>query len=363
MSAEWIVEGEPKLDMFGWDLARFGAWAGRDFTRARVRDQYANRFKIHFPNEERAAGRPVRVRPIYETQKAMGAMFGLNYGWEHPLWFSAEGEPREETIGFERQNWWAPVGREARMLRDRAGIIDISNFARYRITGPGAKDWLEALLANRIPAQAGRSCLAPLIGRRGGIAGDFTVTCLGEGDYFMVGSGMAERYHKRFFDAVPLPEGTTWESVTEAMAGFNIAGPMARDLLARLTNADLSNAAFPFMRSQRIEVAGVDCIALRVSFTGDLGWELHCAEADQGRLYTALLDAGKPIGAGPVGSRALMSLRVEKGYGSWGRGYSPEYWPQETGLGGLVKLDKHFLNRDACAEVMARPAREVLRVL
>ena len=363
LSAEWIVEGEPKLDMFGWDLARFGAWAGKGFTKARVRDQYANRFKIHFPNEERAAGRPVRVRPVYEMQKAMGAVFGLNYGWEHPLWFSAEGEPREETIGFDRQNWWGPVGRESRALRDRAGIIDISNFARYRITGPGAKDWLDALLANRIPALPGRSCLAPLIGKRGGIAGDFTVTCLGEGDYFMVGSGMAERYHKRFFDAVPLPAGTRWESVTEAMAGFNVAGPQARALLKRLTNADLSNEAFPFMRSARIEVAGVDCIALRVSFTGDLGWELHCAEGDQKRLYEALLLAGQAVGAGPVGSRALMSLRVEKGYGSWGRDYSPEYWPQETGLAGLIKMDKDFLNKAAYAAIAGNAPREVLRSL
>ena len=363
LSAEWIIEGEPKLDMFGWDLARFGAWAGRDFTKARVRDQYANRFKIHFPNEERAAGRPVRTRPVHAKQKAMGAVFGLNYGWEHPLWFAAEAEPTEETIGFDRQNWWAPVGREARALRDRAGIIDISNFARYRITGTGAREWLDALLANRMPGVAGRSCLAPLIGKRGGIAGDFTVTCLGEGDYFMVGSGMAERYHKRFFDAVPLPAGTTWESVTEAMAGFNVAGPQARALLKRLTNADLSNEAFPFMRSARIEVAGVDCIALRVSFTGDLGWELHCSEGDQARLYEALLLAGQTVGAGPVGSRALMSLRVEKGYGSWGRDYSPEYWPQEAGLAGLIKMDKAFLNKGAYVAIAGNPPREVLRSL
>ena len=363
LSAEWIIEGEPKLDMFGWDLARFGAWAGRDFTKARVRDQYANRFKIHFPNEERAAGRPVRTRPVHAKQKAMGAVFGLNYGWEHPLWFAAEAEPTEETIGFDRQNWWAPVGREARALRDRAGIIDISNFARYRITGTGAREWLDALLANRMPGVAGRSCLAPLIGKRGGIAGDFTVTCLGEGDYFMVGSGMAERYHKRFLDAVPLPAGTTWESVTEAMAGFNVAGPQARALLKRLTNADLSNEAFPFMRSARIEVAGVDCIALRVSFTGDLGWELHCSEGDQARLYEALLLAGQTVGAGPVGSRALMSLRVEKGYGSWGRDYSPEYWPQEAGLAGLIKMDKAFLNKGAYVAIAGNPPREVLRSL
>lgn len=363
LAAEWIVEGEPKMDMFGWDLARFGAWAGREFTKARVRDQYANRFKIHFPNEERAAGRPVRTRPVYGRQKAMGAVFGLNYGWEHPLWFAAEGEPKDETAGFERQNWWDPVGREARMLRDRAGIIDISNFARYRITGPGARDWLDALLANRIPSLPGRSCLAPLIGKRGGIAGDFTVTCLDEGDFFMVGSGMAERYHRRFFDVVPLPAGTQWHSVTEAMAGFNVAGPLARDLLQPLTDTDLSNAAFPFARAARIRVAGIDCIALRLSFTGDLGWELHCAEQDQAALYDALLAAGAPLGAGPVGSRALMSLRVEKGYGSWGRDYSPEYWPQECGLAGLIRMDKDFLNKAAYAAIAAHPPREVLRTI
>ncbi len=363
LSAQWMVEGEPLYDMFGWDLARFGPWADMAFTKARVRDQYANRFKIHFPNEERAAGRPVRTRPVHAIQKEMGAVFGLNYGWEHPLWLAADGEPREETIGFERQNWWEPVGREARMLRERAGIIDISNFARYRITGPGAEEWLNALLANRMPKIVGRSCLSPLIGKRGGVAGDFTVTRLGDEEFLMVGSGMAERYHSRFFGEVPLPAETRVESVTEAMAGFNVAGPLARDLLQRLTNADLTTPAFPFMRSARADVAGVSCIAIRVSFTGDLGWELHCAEGDQVRLYTALLDAGREMGAGPVGSRALMSLRVEKGYGSWGRDYSPEYWPQELGLDGLIKADKEFLNKAAWQRIASNPPRERMVML
>lgn len=361
LAAEWIVEGEPTLDMFAWDIARFGAWAGKDFTRARVQDQYSHRFKIHFPNEERTAGRPVRTRPAYEIQKAMGAVFGLNYGWEHPLWFAADGEPREETAGFTRQNWWAPVGREVRMLRERAGILDISNYAKYQVKGPGAEDWLNALLANRMPSRPGRICLSPLIGKRGGVAGDFTVTKLGEGDFLMVGSGMAERFHQRFFRQVPLPEATSFSSVTEAMCGFNVAGPRARDLLARLTNADLSNAAFPFLRSARITVAGIAVTALRVSFTGDLGWELHCAAEDQVALYSALLAAGSEFGAGPVGSRALASLRIEKGYGSWGREYSPEYWPQESGLDRLIRLDKGaFLNREAYQAVAGKAPRDLM---
>ncbi|MCB9942882.1 MAG: GcvT family protein [Geminicoccaceae bacterium] len=360
LSAEWMVEGEPSLDLFGWDMARFGHWADRAFTRARVADQYAHRFKIHFPAEEREDGRPVRTRPVWDRQKSLGAVFGLNYGWEHPLYFDAD---TPDSAGFTRQPWWDSVGREARMLRQRAGIIDISNFAKYRVSGPGAKDWLDALFANRIPTRIGRSCLTPLIGKRGGIAGDFTVTRLGEAEFWVIGSGMAERFHQRFFRALPLPDGTVFESLTEAMCGFNVAGPLARDLLRRLTDADLSNAAFPFFRSARITVAGIECLAIRVSFTGDLGWELHCRTDDQSSLYEALLDAGKNLGAGPVGSRALMSLRVEKGYGSWGRDYSPEYWPQESGLDGLIDRDKDFLNRDAWFAIADRAPRDVMTML
>ena len=363
LAAEWMIEGEPSLDMFAWDLARFGHWAGRDFTKARVRDQYANRFKIHFPNEERAAGRPVRSRPAYTMQKDMGAVFGLNFGWEHPLWFAKGDEPREETNGFTRQNWWAPVGREARMLREHAGIIDISNFAKYEVKGPGAEKWLNALFANRMPREIGRSCLTPLIGKRGGIAGDFTITRLAVDNFMIIGSGMAERFHERFFREVPLLKDTEFRSVTEVMGGFNVAGPKSRALLQSLTATDLSNEAFAFMRSQRMVVGGVDTVALRVSFTGDLGWELHCHESDQVQLYEALLAAGIPLGAGPVGSRALMSLRVEKGYGSWGRDYSPEYWPHESGLDRLIKADKDFLNKAAWEKIARLPARDRMVML
>ncbi len=355
LAAEWIVEGEATLDMFAWDMARFGHWAGRDFTKARVGDQYAHRFKIHFPGEEREAGRPVRKRPAYELQAGMGAKFGLNYGWAHPLFFD---ENTDDSAGFTRQAWWHSVGREAKMLRDRAGIIDISNFAKYRVKGAGAETWLNALFANTMPQKVGRSCLTPLIGKRGGIAGDFTVTRLAEDEFWIIGSGMAERFHQRFFKAVPLPEGTHFERQTEAMCGFNVAGPQSRNLLQRMTNTSLATEDFPFMRSACITVGGVECLALRVSFTGDLGWELHCAEADQTKLYSALLEAGKEFDAGPVGSRALMSLRLEKGYGSWGREYSPEYWPQESGLARLTKMDKDFLNKAAYAEVAETPARE-----
>jgi dimethylglycine dehydrogenase len=249
------------------------------------------------------------------------------------------------------------------MLRENAGIIDISNFAKYICKGPDAESWLNALFANNMPREVGRSCLTPLIGKRGGIAGDFTVTRLAEDEFWIIGSGMAERYHQRFFKEVSLPTGTTFESRTNDMCGFNVAGPKSREMLQRLTNTSLATPDFPFMRSKWIELGGVRCLALRVSFTGDLGWELHCAQDDQPALFAALIAAGKDVGAGPVGSRALMSLRVEKGYGSWGREYSPEYWPQEVGLARLCKLDKSFLNRDAVAGTMENPAREELVLL
>ncbi|KAG1647839.1 Dimethylglycine dehydrogenase, mitochondrial [Nymphon striatum] len=262
-------------------------WADAAFTKAKVGDQYANRFKIHFPNEERSAGRPMRMRPAYNAQRDLGAVFGLNYGWEHPLYYGQPVGSEDVTEGFTRQGWWEQVGVECKMLRETAGIIDISNFAKYRCAGPGAEDWLNAVFANTMPRTVGRSCLTPLIGVRGGIAGDFTVTRMGEGRVLdhRVGDGD----HQRFFKEVPLPEGTTFESRTEAMCGFNVAGPKSREMLQQMTNASLSVADFPFMRSMWIELAGVRCLALRVSFTGDLGWELHCATEDQARLFAALI--------------------------------------------------------------------------
>ena len=360
--AEWIITGEPHLDIFSWDLARFGSWADKNFTKARVKDQYSNRFAIHFPNEERTAGRPVRTRPVYSTQKELGAVFGLNYGWEHPLWFSNDLNT-EDTNGFTRQNWHEPVGIECNMLRNSVGVIDISNFAKYLISGSGSEEWLNSIFANRMPKTIGRSCLTPLIGKRGGIAGDFTVTHLDENKFLLIGSGMAERYHSRYFKSVPLPESVSFESITEKMCGFNVAGPKSREMLSRLSNADFSTGSFPFMTAKRINLLGLSVIAVRVSFTGDLGWELYCETADQVELYEGLLAIAKEFKGGPIGSRALMSLRIEKGYGSWSREYSPEYWPQEVGLSKLIKLDKNFLNKEAYIKIKDKEPRETLRIV
>ena len=363
--AQWIIDGEPEYDMFPWDMARYGDWAGKAFTKARTLETYGTRFSIHFPFEEREGGRPVRKRPVYDLQKQLGAVFGLNFGWEHPLWYAPEGVAAEDSYGFERQDWWHHVGAECRALRSGVGIIDVSNFAKYEIKGSGAARWLNQLVANRVPTEVGRSCLTPLLSVRGGIAGDFTITMLDEEHFLMIGSGMAERYHRRYFNAVPRPDSVSFQSMTSGWAGFNVAGPSARELLGRLTNDDISNEAFRFMRSRQMTVAGLAAKVLRVSFTGDLGYEIYVSEADQQALYHALLHAGEELSVRPVGSRALMSLRLEKGYGSWGREYSPEYWPQEVGLDRLIKLDKDedFLGKQAYMDLMDRPPREQLVVM
>ena len=362
--AQWIVEGETELDLFPWDLARYDDWATKSFTKARVFDCYTHRFKIHFPYEERDAGRPVRKRPVYDRQQSLGALFGLNYGWEHPLWYARDGQEAVETYGFERQNWFEPVGEECEALRADVGIIDVSNFAKYEIKGEGAADWLDTLVANKTPRVTGRSCLTPMLGIRGGIAGDFTITQLDEDHYLMVGSGMAERYHQRYFNKIPRPVPVSFKSRTSEWAGFNVAGPKARDLLMRLTNEDLSNESFPFMRSRQTTVSGMSAVTIRVSFSGDLGWEIYVREENQLALYDKLLEAGADLGARPVGGRALLSLRLEKGYGSWGREYSPEYWPHEVGLDRLIKLDKpEFHGRDAWLALKEQTPREQLVML
>ena len=358
--AQWMIDGEPELDMFPWDVARFGDWANRDFTRARALDTYSSRFRIHFPNEERTAGRPIKTRPVYDLQKSMGAVFGLSYGWEHPLWFAGGGEAVDD-FRFERPKWFASVADECRALRASVGVVDTSNFAKYEITGVNAIEWLERMVANHVPKADGRTCLTPLLSPRGGLAGDFTIARLSTERLLMIGSGIAEGYHRRIFEAHLPAKGVSFRSVSDAMAGFNVAGPQARVLLQRLTGLELDNQALPFMGNRVVNIDGYQAILIRVSFTGDLGYEIYVAAENQCALYQTILSQGADLHIRPVGSRALGSLRIEKGYGSWSREYSPEWYPNESGLSQLVKTDKpEFLGRDAWLAVREQPPRQVL---
>ena len=338
--AAWVLEGEPPLDMMPLDVTRFGDYAGQGYTLARTAENYGKRFSISYPGEERLAARPLKTAPVYDLLKAEGAVFGASFGFERPLWFAAEGEDGRDILTFRRPNWFGAVKRECKGLREGVGMIEISGFSKFEVEGPKAEAFLDEVLACRLPQKTGRTVLAPMLNRKGGIIGDFTVTRLGPDRFYLVGAGAAERFHMRWFDDHKPASGVTIRSMTTARAGFAIAGPNARELLARLTREDVSNAAFPFLSTREMEVAMTPVRAMRIAFTGDLGYELHVPAEYQRALYHGLRAAGADLGLTLAGSRALDSLRLEKSYGRWGSEFTADTTPMEAGLDRFVKLDK-----------------------
>ena len=361
----WMIEDDPGLDVFMWDLTRFGPWAGKSYTRARTADMYSTRFKTIYPYEDRQAGRPVKTTPIHEVQKAKGAVFGANYGLEYPLWYATGGKQQADDFTFHRPNWFDSVGEECRALRSGVGLLEVSTYGKYRISGPKAEGWLDHVLANTVPAENGRVVLSPMLNPRGRLIGDFTVSRLADEEFFLVGSGAMERFHLRWWDRWLPADGVSVESLTSRWVGFNIAGPGARTLLERLTHMDVSRDAFPFLRARRMEVGPVrEAVVLRISFTGELGYELFFPPEYQGPLLQAMEVAGEDLGLRLVGSRALGSLRVEKSFPSWGAELSPDYSPFDAGLGRFVKLDKaDFVGRDAALRLQQQEPEYRLNLL
>jgi dimethylglycine dehydrogenase len=347
--SNWMRENDPGMDVFMWDVTRYGPWAGKSYTRARTADMYSTRFKTVYPYEDRAAGRPVKTTPIYEVQKARGAVFGANYGLEYPLWYATGGVEAAENLTFRRPNWFASVGEECRALRAGVGLLEVSTYGKYRVAGPRAHAWLNRVLANAVPEENGRIVLSPMLSPRGRLMGDFTVSRVGDEEFFLVGSGALERFHLRWWDQWLPADGVSVESLTPRWVGFNIAGPAARTLLQRITDVDVSRDAFPFLGARRMEVGPVrEAVVLRISFTGELGYEMFFAPEYQRPLLAAVEAAGEDLGLRLVGGRALASLRIEKGFPSWGSELSPDYSPYDAGLGRFVKLDKpDFVGRDA----------------
>jgi len=362
--AAWVLEGEPPVDLFALDVARFGDWAGKGYVLARTAENYGKRFAIAYPGEERMAGRPLKTSPVYDLMKARGAVMGAAYGFERPLWFAGEGEEPRDVLTFRRPNWFAAVRRECQGLRESVGMLEISGFSKFEVEGPQAEAFLNTVLACRLPRAIGRTGLAPMLNRKGGIIGDFTVTRLGPDSFYLVGAGAAERFHMRWFaDHMP-PSGVTIRPVTLQRAGFAIAGPKARELLARVTREDVSNAAFPFLTSRDMEVAMVPVRAMRIAFTGDLGWELHVPAEYQRALFHALMEAGADLGLTLAGSRALDSLRLEKSYGRWGTEFTADTTPREAGLDRFVAMDKgNFVGREALERADNEPPRYRLATL
>ena len=336
--AQWILNGDPGFDVWAMDVARFGDWASKAYTNARVRENYSRRFSIRFPNEELTAARPLRTTPIHDLLAAAGAQFGAAAGLEVPLWFAPPGV--RDSFSWHRSTDFATVGEEARAVREGVGLMDSSSFAKYSVTGSGAAAWLDHLLPCKLPAP-GRMTMAPMLKDDGKLIGDFTLANLGDEGWLLIGSGVAEEYHLRWFhDHLPADGSVHLVSRTRELSGLAIAGPRSRELLARITRAPVDGASFRFMDIRRLPLGLADALVGRVSYTGDLGYEIWCSTDTQRHLFTALQEAGKDLGLRLFGSRALNALRVEKGYGSWAREYRPLYGPLEAGFERFVALDK-----------------------
>jgi dimethylglycine dehydrogenase len=346
--ANWIADGDPGFDIWAMDVARYGSWATMSYTNAKVRENYGRRFRITFPNEELPAARPLRTSPLYDRFKSMGACFGAGYGLEQALWFAPKGKKPIEKVTFRRSNAFPYVGEECRAVRNGCGIFEISGYAKYEVTGPEAEGWLSATLANRMP-QKGRLILTPMLNRAGKLIGDFTVAKADDERFYIFGSGPAENYHMRYWQTLlPRDGSVSLRPLTAELTGLSIAGPRSRALLQSLTDEDLSNAAMPFMSFREMELGLVPVKVGRLTFTGDLGYEIWCRSDYLLALHDMLTRAGKSFELRPFGGRALMSLRLEKNWGTWAREYRPIYGPIEAGLARFVDLRKNdFIGRDA----------------
>ena len=347
--ANWMTTGDPGFDVWGMDNSRLGDWATPRYTNKKVRENYSRRFRISFPNEELPAARGLMRSPIHDRLAANNAVFGAAFGLEYPRWFQAEGEEPYEEPTFRRSNAFERVGQEVLAVRNGVGMLEITAYANYEVTGSGARDWLEHLMTNHMP-RPGRLVLTSMLNETGKIIGDFTVACLETDRFMIVGSGPAQRYHERWFDA-HRSKGDPVEVHTfgNELAGLSVAGPRSRELLAGLVDFDISNEGFPFRQVAQTWVGMVPVTLARVTFTGDLGYELWCPASYLQELFDTLMTAGEPLGLRLFGIRALESMRIEKGWGTWSQEFRPIYDPFEANIGWMVKLDKAFIGRDAAA--------------
>ena len=361
--ANWMVDGDPGFDVWGMDVSRYGDWTTMAYTNAKVRENYGRRFRIRFPNEELPVARPLRTTPVYDTLQAEGACFGDYCGLEHPLWFAPKGTKPEEQITFRRSEAHDHVGAECRAVREGVGLIEISNYGKFDVTGPKAAAFLSRVLANRLPAQ-GRMVLSPMLNENGKLIGDFTVARLTEDRFFLVGTLAAETYYLRWFDRyLPAEGGVVVRPCASEYVGFSVAGPRSRALLQDLVMEDLSTEAFPFMSFRPMAVGMVPAFVGRVSFTGGLGYEIWCKADSQRALYAGLTGAGAPLGLKLVGGRALNALRLEKSFGTWAREFRPIYGPEEAGLGRFIDWGKGDFVGRAAAEKAKRDGGGPLRLI
>ena len=351
--AEWIVAGTPSLDVWHMDSRRFGAaYRSREYTLARTTEIYETYYDVRYPGHERQAGRPLRVSPAYSRLGELGAAFGEKSGWERANWFEPNAGRGDESL---RPRGWAgscgrpAIGAEHAACRETAALFDESSFAKIEVSGAGSGDFLEHLCANRVARDVGAVTYTQMLNTNGGIECDFTVTRLAA-DRFRIVTGTAFGQHDIAWIRQHAPDDGSVQvtDVTSAYACYGLWGPRAREIMQPLTASDLSHQAFPYMRAREVSIGAVPCLALRVTYVGELGWELYCPTEYGGRLWDTLWQSGAAHGLVAAGYKAIDSLRLEKGYRVWGADITPEESPFEAGLGFAVKLDKEaFVGRDA----------------
>ena len=345
--AEWMVEGEPTIDMNGVDPRRFGSYATKSFLKTKNEEAYANVFTVHYPDEEREAGRPLRTAPCYDRLKSMGAVFGQKFGWERANWFAPDGVEAKDHWSFRRSGWFEHVGNEVKHVSEHCGLLDMSAFAKCRVQGPGAEAFLERLVANKLPKTPGRIILAHALAPRGGVHSEFTIMKERDASYYIVSAGAAQRLdHDWIKKHMPDDGSVQFTDLTNSMGVLVLAGPKSRDLLSKLTQTDLSNDSFKWLTAKKIDVGLAPSIAARVNFVGELGWELHHPIEYQNHIFDALFEAGKEFELKPFGIRAMDAMRLEKSYRMVGTEMSIEYAALESGLDRFVNLQKpDFIGR------------------
>ncbi len=355
--AEWMIHGEPKADVFGMDIARYGDFASnREYIRQTTGQFYSRRFVMSYPNEQLPAGRPLKTAGAHADMDAAGARWGVSWGMEVPLYFAPEGFVEKPTL--RRSNAFDIVAQECRRVREGVGLLDIAAFSRYEVSGPGAEAWLDRLLACALP-RPGRARLAPMLGENGKLKGDLTVFNWGDGTWWIMGSYYLRQWHMRWFER-HLSQGVEVRDVSDDVVGFSLAGPNARKVLEKVTHEDVSNASFGFLACRKLDVGLIRARVGRLSVVGELGYEIHCGANEHATLRKTLLEAGRDLGIAEYGFAAVNSLRLEKSFGIWSREFTQDYTPAETGMDRWIDFDKQdFVGRDAALKARSGGGRRL----
>ena len=349
--SQWMVNNDPGFDVWAMDVSRFGEWATRSYTNAKVRENYSKRFSIRFPNEELPAARPQQTTALYDVLIAQGAVMGDSWGMETPLWYAPKGVEPKDIVSFHRSNDFAHIKAEVLGTRNGVGVTEIANFAKYKFSGVGAEAFLSHILTNKMP-KTGRMILSPMLNPSGKLIGDFTLAKAKDDVFYMWGSSQAQKYHMRWFEQhVPVDGSVAIDRLDMNLVGLSIAGPRSRAVLQSLTDEDVSNAGFKFMDHRQMDIANVLALVNRVTYTGDLGYEIWVRPEYQRRLYDGIMKAGEAHGIVHFGMRALLSMRLEKNFPTWYRELRPIYGGFEADMARFIDLTKNdFIGRDAAAE-------------